>query len=155
MTNLVSRIVEVAPFRFADNAPEFLLLKRTNADGTYPGIWQIVTGTMHEGELPLHAALRELGEETGLAPWRFWVVPYVDVFYDHRRDEVSAIPFFAAQLRPDDEPALSAEHVAWAWLSFDQAARRLVWPGQRKGLEIVRTSIINGEEAGRLTAVPL
>jgi dATP pyrophosphohydrolase len=43
-------------------AGEFLLLRRTRPRD----FWQSVTGSLRVGESPHHAALRELGEETGL-----------------------------------------------------------------------------------------
>ena len=39
-----------------------LLLERADR----PGFWQSVTGSLEAGETPLQAALREVGEETGL-----------------------------------------------------------------------------------------
>lgn len=43
-------------------AGEFLLLNRARPEG----FWQSVTGSLHPGESPRSAALRELREETGL-----------------------------------------------------------------------------------------
>ncbi len=42
---------------------EFLLLERRQP----PGFWQSVTGSLEWGELPQHAAPREVLEETGIA----------------------------------------------------------------------------------------
>jgi len=149
-----SSVVEVCVFRFRGSGPEFLLLKRASDEPVHPGIWQIITGTTHEGETALVAARRELEEETGLTPLHFWVVPYVTSFYDHRRDAVIMIPFFAAQCDGAAEPKLSHEHDLHEWLSFEEAERRLVWPGQRLGLEIVKRYIAAGEQAAGLMEVP-
>jgi len=43
-------------------AGEVLMLRRTSPRG----FWQSVTGSLEWGELPAHAAARELYEETGL-----------------------------------------------------------------------------------------
>lgn len=43
-------------------AREILLLERVHP----PGFWQSVTGSLEAGESPSQAALREVGEETGL-----------------------------------------------------------------------------------------
>jgi 8-oxo-dGTP pyrophosphatase MutT (NUDIX family) len=155
MPQIVSRIVEVCVFRFVDNRPEYLLLKRSANDRIHPGIWQIVTGTIHEGEKAVDGSLRELREETGLKPKRLWVAPYVISFYDHHNDAMNINPLFAAQAGRADEVKLSPEHQTYEWLLYDEAKRRLVWPDQRQGLEIIDRYIVGGEEAGRLMRVQL
>ncbi len=65
------------------------------------------------------------------------------------------MPLFAAQVEPGAEPVLSGEHDLHEWLEFGEATRRLVWPGQREGLAVVRSSILSGAEAGRLLEVRL
>ncbi len=155
MTTVVCRIVEICVFRFLRDTPEFLLLKRSGTDPVHPGMWQIVTGSQRENETATIAALRELKEETGLVPDHFWVVPGTVSFYDPVSDAVNIAPFFAAQVPAGQIPMLSAEHTAFEWLPFETAWRRLVWPGQRDGVELVRKYIIAGGDAARLTTVPL
>lgn len=155
MTEVVSLIVEVCVFRMNGNRPAYLLLRRSAGESVYPGLWQIVTGTVEPGEKALDAALREVREETGAAPERFWVVPFTHAFYDHRRDAVNIVPFFAAQCSPETRITLSEEHSQCEWLPFAAARARLVWPGQRGRLEVVEQYIVGGEEASRLIAVPL
>ena len=134
-------------FRFARSGAEYLLIQRADDEPLYPGIWQVVTGTVHDGETALAAARRELREETGLEPARIWVVPYVSAFYDHRTDEVNHCPFFAAQVDPADEPVLSAEHQRYGWLPVGEATRRLLWPSQREGMQTADQFIVRGEMA--------
>jgi dATP pyrophosphohydrolase len=151
MTDVVCRIAEVCVFRFIADHPEYLLLKRSPDDDLYPGVWQMVTGTIDPAESAKSAALRELREETGLTPELFWVAPYVGSFYDHVHDVVQMTVFFAAQVGAESRPVLSREHVESEWLDLPGAMRRLVWPGQRQGLEIVHNFIVRGEEAGGLS----
>jgi dATP pyrophosphohydrolase len=139
----------------AGGRAEFLVLKRAANEKIYPGIWQMVSGTMHDGERATDAALRELKEETGLSPLRFWVVPHVSVFYDHDYDAANLCPMFAAELGADARPALSGEHEHYAWLPHAEARSRLVWPSQREGLDLVQSYIVGGEEAAHLSLVPL
>ncbi len=153
MPAIVSRVVEVCVFRFSGNRPEYLLLRRSPDDALYPGMWQFVTGTIRRREKATDAAMREFREETGLSPERFWVVPFTNAFYDHRADALSFIPFFAAQVENGKEVRLSREHDALQWLPFEQARRKLVWPGQRDGMQIVQEFVVNGEEAGRLLRI--
>jgi dATP pyrophosphohydrolase len=155
VAEVLSSIVEVCVFRMEGDRPAYLLLRRSAEESVYPGLWQIVTGTIEPGEKGLDAAQREVREETGASPERFWVVPYTHAFFDHRRDAVHIVPFFAAQFSPETRITLSAEHSLHEWLPFDAARARLVWPGQRGGLEVVEQYIVGGEEAARLIAVPL
>ncbi len=155
MANIVCRIVEVCVFRFVNDRPEYLMLKRSPDEKVYPNLWQFVSGSLEEGEKAVNAALRELKEETGLTPKRFWVVPHANTFYDPSYDVVNVSPLFAAQVEIGDEPGLSLEHCEYEWLSFGDARRRLVWPGQRLGLEVVEQYILGGEEAGVLTEIPM
>ncbi len=131
------------------------MLKRSPAEKIYPNLWQFVSGSLDGGEKAFDAALRELKEETGLTPKRLWVVPHVNTFYDHSYDAVNVSPVFAAQVDIGDEPKLSSEHHHFEWLPYAEARRRLVWPGQRAGLDVVDKYILGGEEAGVLTEIPV
>lgn len=155
MAIIVCRIIEVCVFRFINDRPEYLMLKRSPNEKVYPNLWQFVSGSLEEGEKAVDAALRELKEETGLTPERFWVVPHANTFYDPSYDAVNVSPLFGAQVEIGDEPRLSSEHCAYEWLEHGDAWRRLVWPGQRLGLEIVDRYILGGEEAGLLTEISL
>ena len=155
MAETASHIVEVCPFRIRADGAEYLLIRRARHDLLYPGMWQFVTGRVEQGEKAYEAALRELREETGAGAVHFWVVPAVNSFYDPQRDIVNFIPLFAAQIDPEFEVRLSAEHSDFRWLPYPEAKRRLVWPGQRNCLDIIRQYILGGEEAGRLLELPL
>ncbi len=116
-------------------------------------MWQLITGTMHEGEHAVKAAQREFLEETGLAPVRFWVVPFVNSFYVASNDTVHLSPFFAVEVDPQGQPRLSHEHQDFAWCTFEDAGKLLVWPGQRQGLQIVHEYIVGGQESSRLLSL--
>jgi 8-oxo-dGTP pyrophosphatase MutT (NUDIX family) len=155
MANVVSNSIEVCIFRFRQDAPEYLLIRRAPDEPIYPGMWQFVTGMIEGTERALNCAFREVTEETGLHPVHFWVVPHANSFYSAHADAVHLVPFFAAQTASGEEPKLSREHSEHLWLRHDEAKRRLVWPGQRLGLDIVHQYIVRGEEAGVLLKVPL
>ena len=106
-----------------------LLLERADR----PGYWQSVTGSQHAGETLVQTAERELKEETGLdarqyglVDWRkqnlFEIYPHWRYRYapgvTHNTEHV-----FALQV-PDAVDIVLAprEHVAYAWLPWQQAA---------------------------------
>jgi dATP pyrophosphohydrolase len=155
MPDVISTIVEVCVFRFRDSRPEYLLLRRAPDEKLYPGLWQVVTGSVETGETAVDAALRELREETGFTPRAFWSVPFVSSFYDTDRDALILVPFFAAQVSESAEPILSGEHANAEWLSLEAASGRLVWPGQRAGMETVHRCVLSGAECGLLTRIAL
>ncbi len=153
MASVISNMVEVCVFRFRGDRAEVLLLRRAKGETLYPGMWQLITGGVHDGETSQQAARRELREETGLDAVRFWIAPSTSSFYDPRQDAVIVIPLFAAQVAEDAIPVLSDEHDRYEWRDFSDAERRMVWPGQREGLAIVQSFIVGGAEAGRLLEV--
>lgn len=150
MASVVSRIVEVCIFRFTGSSVEYLLLRRATEDHLYPGIWQWVTGALLDGEKTLDGALREVREETALDAIRLWIVPHVTMFYESVHDNVHLSPLFAIQVENGVDPVLSPEHQEYRWLPYAEARRRLVWPGQREGLEMVERFIVTGEEGAGL-----
>ncbi len=153
MTQVVSTMIEVCVFKFENDQPRYLLLKRRKDEKLYPGIWQYITGSIDGNEKAVDAALRELQEETSIPPQHFWVVPFINSFYDPVYDRVNMLSLFLAQVRPAEVPVLSLEHDEFAWLSYDHARRELVWPGQREGLRIVHEFIIQGEKATKLNQI--
>ena len=133
---------------------QFLVLQRAKEEKLYPGLWQIVTGTMKKKKSALQAALRELTEKTGWLPQRCWTVPHVDSYFDLAENAIQLVPVFAAQL--DSSPVqLSPEHQRYEWLQAEDARRRLVWPGQRRSLEIVHEFIIENKETAGLVEINL
>ena len=155
MIPLVSRIVEVCVFRFIHDRAEYLVLQRAFTESVHPGMWQIITGTVMEGERGVQTALRELREETGFNPERFWSLPMLTSFYDTRRQEIDLCPVFAAQVLPDARMVLSDEHRAGAWLPHAEIRRKLVWPSHRQAVDIVDEYIVRGEEAAGRLEIPI
>ena len=141
MPEIALHLIDVYPYRRVGEQPEFLLLRRA-ADVRYSGQWRMVGGKIEGGEAAWKAALRELHEETGCAPVRFWSLPSVNAFYEWERDRVNLIPAFAAEI--DAEPVRNHEHDAYAWLSADEAAGRLRWPEQQRLLRLTERLLREG-----------
>jgi len=146
--------VEVCAFRYNKSKVHFLVLQRAQDEKLYPGLWQIVTGTMKKKEHALKAAMRELKEETGLSARRCWTVPYVDSYFDRAKNTIQFVPVFAVELKSSSIVRLSSEHQDFEWLTIDAARRQLVWPGQRRALEIVNEFIIRNKQTAQVVEIP-
>jgi 8-oxo-dGTP pyrophosphatase MutT (NUDIX family) len=134
VTAIAVSLVDVYVLRGTSSAVECLVLRR--APGVVrPGSWETVHGRIDAGETPDRAALRELREETGMTPLRFYNLSRVESFYLHRSDEIALIPAFVALVAPDAEPTLSEEHDAAEWLPPETARARVTWPRERRALE--------------------
>jgi len=129
------RLVDVYPYRILDGgAVEHLLLHRAQG-AVYSGEWRMVGGKVEDSESAWQAGLRELSEETGLKPVRFWALPSVNSFYEWQSDAVHHIPAFAAEV--DRNPVLDHEHDDFAWLSLEDALIRMAWPEQCRLLRLL------------------
>ena len=77
-----------------------------------------------------------------------------DPLYQASRDEVIAIPVFAAEVAPRDRVRLSDEHDGRAFLGADAAGRRYLWESQRRALEDVRRQVLRGGALADALALP-
>jgi len=131
-----SYLVETHLFRKINGEIEFLLLKRADNE-TYSKVWQMVTGATEDNEKAFEAALREIDEETGLKPFKFWIVPNVNSFYSYQKDCISLVPVFVAQVNNDEDVVLSEEHSEYKWVQKEEAIELLAWPGQKRSVDII------------------
>jgi len=150
MPNIVSRIVELCVFRMKGDDAQFLVLKRSRNDGIYPGIWQLVTGVIEEGEKTVPAALRELKEETGFMPAQFWRLPVAHSFYEPVHDVVHVCPGFVARVPDGAEPVLSSEHESYEWCTAERALALLPWTNQREIIRMVHDRFVTETTESRL-----
>ena len=143
MTTIRTSLVDVYVLRGQDATLECLLLRR-GSGGRCPGTWEAVHGHIEAAERPAVAAVRELQEETGLAPLRLYNLSRVELFYQHRSDEVALVPVFAAFVAPDDPVRLGPEHDAFDWLPPSEARLRFAWPRERRALDDILILLQSG-----------
>jgi dihydroneopterin triphosphate diphosphatase len=134
MTRVRVSLLDLYVLRGAGASLECLTLRRA-LGGRCPGSWEAVHGHLEAGERPDVAARRELREETGLVPLRLYNLSRVELFYQHRQDEVALVPVFVAFVASDAPLELSAEHDRGEWLPVAEAALRFAWPRERRALE--------------------
>lgn len=137
--------------RGAEASLEVLALRR-GPHGRNIGSWETVHGTIEPGETPVQASLRELREETGLVPEKFYNLSRTEAFYQHKTDELALIPVFAAFVASSASVKLSAEHDRAEWLKARDAAARFAWPRERRAMDDI-LSIVGGGDAGLLEDV--
>jgi 8-oxo-dGTP pyrophosphatase MutT (NUDIX family) len=134
-------VVDVCVIRVVGRAWKVLALRR--AAGTRsPGSWELVHGHIEEGELPAHAAHRELREETGLAAARLYSIT-ANPFYLLDGDTVQVAVVFAAIVERE-QVTLGVEHDGHAWLSVAAAQKRLTWPRDADSVRHARQLLRSG-----------
>lgn len=136
MLPIVSNMIEAHIFRIKNDKIEFLLLKRSENE-IYPGLWQMVSGSIHEGETAYQTALREILEETNLKPKKMWVVPNINLFYSPEKNYISILPVFAAKVDCTAKVRISNEHAEFIWVTKEKDKKLLAWVGQRKSADII------------------
>lgn len=114
----------VAAFIFLNG--NILLLKRSYLEDFHPNTWCLPGGGIDEGDTPLGATLREIGEETGLV--------FLNKHYYQSPTFMSSIDiggrkvhYFYIELNPkyDYIPVLNGkEHDSYCWVSLQEALEK-------------------------------
>ena len=151
MTQIRVCFVDTYALRGAGAQLQVLALRR-GPNGRNVGSWETVHGTIEPGETPVQASLRELREETGLVPEKFYNLSRTEAFYQHKTDELAMIPVFAAFVAPSATVQISAEHDRAEWLEARNAAARFAWPRERRAMDDI-LSIVGAGDAGLLEDV--
>lgn len=139
----------------ADGSGYELLQLRRAADDYMGGSWQIVRGR-HEGiETAWQAALRELREETALAPRELYKLSHMEIFYLVTDETIWHCPGFVAIVGRDQPVILNEEHDAFRWITTAEAHERYMWPGERQSLIEIEREIFGNGLSKRYLNIPL
>jgi dATP pyrophosphohydrolase len=152
MTVVMPHYVLVCAVTRNCGSPQVLLLHRSC--GRWAGQWQMVTGKLRTGEHAADAALRELGEETGLTPQRLYAGDIVESYYDIEKNAIIHGPVFVAFVSSAHGVTLSKEHDEYQWLSFDEAASRVGFSELRRVIQHIAESYIRRDPPTTLLVGP-
>jgi dATP pyrophosphohydrolase len=120
---------------------KYLLIHRCGA--YLKGTWQMVSGGIEKNEKAWQAALREIKEETGLIPNRFYTADAVETFYMKALDKIAFVPVFLAFVDEPGEVQLSpTEHDKFLWLSFEEAKEKLIWSEQKRVIQHIHENFV-------------
>lgn len=117
------------------------------------GVWSYVAGHIESNETGWQAAIRELLEETGLAPQMLFATSFCEQFYDAGNDCVMVVPAFVARVSDDSVVRLNGEHSALRWLTFEVAMRELPFGSQRELFAYVQREFIDRPPSEHLRIV--
>jgi 8-oxo-dGTP pyrophosphatase MutT (NUDIX family)/phosphohistidine phosphatase SixA len=107
-------------WRPADGGPEICVVHRPRYDD-----WSLPKGKLETGEHPLLAAVREVGEETGVV-----AVPQVrldGVNYGMRDGTPKSVDYWSMRCAEVDSSLTTSEVDELRWMSVEEAARRLTY----------------------------
>lgn len=144
MPQIVTNYIELHICYKSETGLKFLLLKRSEKSKIYPGIWQMVTGTIESHEHTKDTLIRELHEETGLKPLNIFSIPRINTFYLAIADKICMSPVFLAFVDKTNV-TISGEHSEYKWTDFEEASKLIHWPNQVESLEVIK-KYLNDEE---------
>src|SRR4030095_3400834 len=154
MPQIVTNYIELHICRKTNSGYKFLLLKRSESAIIYPGIWQMITGTIESHEHTKDTLLRELDEETGLTPLKIYSIPRINTFYLAISDKICMSPVFLAIVDKEDVK-ISDEHSEYRWSTFEEAGELIHWPNQIESLEIIKRYLDNEELLEKLVEIKI
>lgn len=119
----------------------YLLMKRS---GTYfNGFWQTIWGKVHDGETCPETALREIKEETGLIPDRFYNSDALEMFYEPPDDQIYLAPIFVAYIdKPQEITLHENEHDAYRWVTYEEALEELPFNCQQQVVRHIQKNFV-------------
>jgi bis(5'-nucleosidyl)-tetraphosphatase len=111
------------------------------------GHWDFVKGNVEEGESEQQTAVRELKEETGIDDASFvdGFREKISYFYKRQGATVYKEVVFFLMAAKNTNVMLSFEHVAFDWLPYDDAMKKLTFKNAKNVLQRAREFLKNKE----------
>ena len=122
---------------------QFLIIKRRTS--YLPNSWQMISGKMEKGEKAWEAALREIREETGLVPDRFYSANDVEIFYESSQNCVNIVPVFVGFIDSPQIVRLSSEHSEYRWVSVEESTNFLCFEHQSATIRLLEQKFVRQE----------
>jgi len=119
--------------KMMDGVCKHLIIRRSS--GHLGGTWQMISGRIEHGEKGWEAALREIKEETGLVPDRFYSANTIEAFYEVNQNCINLIPVFVGFIDTEQEVRLSPEHSECRWITAGEADDFLTFQQQKEMLK--------------------
>jgi dATP pyrophosphohydrolase len=152
MPQIVTNYIELHICHKSSEGYKFLLLKRSPEAKIYPGIWQMITGTIESHEHTKDTLIRELEEETGLKPSRIFSIPRVNTFYLAIADKICMSPVFLTFVDNTDVK-ISSEHTEYKWANFEESSALIHWPNQVESLKVIKKYLDDENLFGKLVEI--
>lgn len=112
---------EIVVTGIVKSGDEFLVVKRSENDDKYPGMWEFPGGHVEDGETIKEALERELSEEIGFknSLIEFFIVNYTDkISYKNEKPvHFLGLDFIINADKNKLEIILSEEHTEYRWVS--------------------------------------
>ena len=117
-----------------------LILKRSGKVSTYKGCWAGISGSIHPGEDPVEAAMREMKEETGFGLTRNGIAVRGEPIYARDGEVLWKIHPFLTEVQ-EESLAIDWEHDEYRWISPAEISQYQTVPKLDKVIE----SLLRGQ----------
>lgn len=139
-------VILVDALKEPNKAPHVWLAKRTAKDKPYCGLYAAPGGSVAPNEPLLHAAAREVKEETGLT------IHYPRLQYgsksEHEYDDGRpfTMHWFTVKLYPEEVPLVTEPHKQGLWVRYSILHLPMVTPGTEAAIQPLRTEFVRQPE---------
>jgi 8-oxo-dGTP diphosphatase len=126
----------VAKAVIANDQKQVLLVRRHPASRTRPGEWDLPGGKIDNDEDISAGAVREIAEETGIAPTLAQLQPVWTRSTVQDKEIICRVYYLAHA--PQQLIRLSGEHTNYTWLPLDEAIRQHIHPPHQELLKLIQ-----------------
>lgn len=118
---------------------KYLLLHYPSSSRAAKNYWDFPKGHIEKGEKEIETANREIKEETGIEDLKFvkGFKEWIKYFFRFRGKAIFKIVTFYLAETKTKEVKISAEHIGYKWLCYDDAIKQL---GFKNAKEILKSA---------------